>query len=229
MPPDPFFYRQALPRWRTNLYAGYPPNGCCGRSSATASARHRARVVRYSNFRVALVGHALAHHTGTPYPDLLARHVLHPLGLAGVRLRPGPPGTDAVGHRACGGRPVPPLDLGGFTAAGAVRATPHEMLTYLEAHLDPDDTPLSAALRAVQVDHTAPKPRRAPARALAWFRAETDLGPVFFHGGATFGRHAYLGYRPATRTALAAVATRKYTRRQHLIGTAHELLMTWPG
>ncbi|MEU4446669.1 serine hydrolase domain-containing protein [Actinosynnema sp. NPDC050801] len=227
LPHDPFFYRQGLPRWRTNAYAGYPRERLLREFG-----RHRVRTPpgvrwRYSNFGVALLGHALAHHTTTPYPDLLARHVLHPLGLDGIRLRPGPPGADAVGHGARGG-PVPPLDLGGFTAAGAVRATAHDLLTYLEAHLGPDDTPLADALRAVQADHTAPQPRRAPARALAWFRADTDLGPVFFHGGATFGQHAYLGYRPATRTALAALATRRHTRRHNLIATAHGLLTTLP-
>ncbi|MFE2757975.1 serine hydrolase domain-containing protein [Actinosynnema sp. NPDC059335] len=224
LPHDPFFYRQGLPRWRTNAYAGYPAERVL-----RAFGRHRARTPpgsrwRYSNLGMAVLGHALAHRTGTPYPELLARHVLRPLGLDGVRLGPGPPGVDAVGH-GTRGRVVPPVDLGGFTAAGAVRATPHDLLTYLEAHLDPERTPLGAALRAVQVDHTAPRPRRAPARALAWFRADTARGPVFFHGGATFGQHAYLGYRPATRTALVAVATRRYTRRHNLIAVAHRVLV----
>ncbi|WP_433260084.1 serine hydrolase domain-containing protein [Actinosynnema sp. CS-041913] len=225
LPRDPFFYRQALPRWTTNVYAGYPRWRLL-----RAFHHHRGHTPPgsrwgYSNFGVAVLGHALAHHAATPYPELLARHVLRPLGLDDTCLRPGPPGTDALGHRA-GGAPVPPLDLGGFTAAGAVRATPHDLLTYLEAHLDPDGSPLATALHAVHEVHTAPSPRTAPARSLTWFRTDTEHGPIYFHGGATFGHHAYLGYRPATRTALAAVASRRYTRRHNLLATAHDLLTT---
>jgi CubicO group peptidase (beta-lactamase class C family) len=180
---------------------------------------------RYSNFGAAVLGHALAHAAGTSYDTLLSERVLRPLGLRHVRSTPGPPGTDAVGH-STGGTPVPPLDAAGFAPAGALRATPHDLLTYLEAHLTPDTTPLASALHAVRATHTAPRPRRAPARTLTWFRHETTHGPVYFHSGATFGHHVYLGHRPTTRTALIGLATRGHTRRHNLVDTAHDLLAT---
>ncbi|WP_242578094.1 hypothetical protein [Streptomyces sp. MST-110588] len=60
---------------------------------------------------------------------------------------------------------------------------------------------------------------------LTWFRHSTDHGPVYFHGGATPGQEAFLGFRPATRTALAAFATRRYRRGSSLARAAYELLV----
>lgn len=214
--------RHALSGLRTNYFAAYSRHRLLD-----AFHRHRPRTApgarwRYSNFGVALLGHALAHVATTSYADLLEERILRPLGLDHVRLTPGPPGTNAIGHR--GDTPTPPIDLHGFAPAGALRATPADLLTYLEAHIEPNNTRLTPALHAVRIAHTAPEPRRAPARSLTWFHQDTDHGPLYFHGGATFGQHAYLGYRPATGTALVALATRRHTRRRNLIATAHTLL-----
>lgn len=178
---------------------------------------------RYSNFGAAVLGHALAHTAGTCYEDLLSERVLRPLGLRHTRTAPGQDGADAVGHRDAG-TPVDHIELNGFAPAGAVRATPDDLLTYLEAHLCPDTTPLDAALHAVRATHTAPRPRRAPDRTLTWFCHESRHGPIYFHGGATLGHHVYLGYRPATHTALIGLATRRHTLRHNLVDTAHQLL-----
>ncbi|MBA8827600.1 CubicO group peptidase (beta-lactamase class C family) [Saccharopolyspora lacisalsi] len=114
----------------------------------------RGRRWHYSNFGMAVLGHALARATRTRCGDLLAEHVLHPLGLRNTGLRTAD--SDATGHGADGDTPAPALDMGGFAPAGAVRATPEDLLGYLEAHLEPATSPLAAALHRTRTRRSVP-------------------------------------------------------------------------
>ncbi|MEU9229487.1 serine hydrolase domain-containing protein [Streptomyces massasporeus] len=220
------FFLRGLPAWTTNPYARFPDARV-----VEAFVRHRPRHRpgtrwRYSNYGVAVLGHALAAASGTPWEDLLTDQVLRPLGLDGTTLRADDSGFDALGHGRDGVSLVPAFDAGGFQAAGAVRATPHDLLTFLEAHLDPTGvSPLLApALRAVR----RPVLRRGighrHVHTIAWFRHPTDGGPMYFHSGATLGQQAFLGFRADTGTALAAVCTRRFRAHEPFVATAYALL-----
>ncbi|MFF7525252.1 serine hydrolase domain-containing protein [Streptomyces pseudovenezuelae] len=221
--PADFFVR-ALPAWRTNPYARYPAERVVDAFLRHRQHRRPGTRWHYSNFGVAVLGHALAAATGTPWEELMTGQVLGPLGLSEATLVPGGPDTDATGHRRDGTTPVPPLAVGGFQAAGAVRAVPHDLLTFLEAHLDPSDRPLAGALRAVR----RPVLRRGlghrQVHTVAWFRHPAEGGPMYFHGGATLGQQAFLGFRPDTGTALAALCTRRFRVGDAFVPTAYALL-----
>ncbi|MGX1134462.1 CubicO group peptidase (beta-lactamase class C family) [Streptomyces glaucescens] len=214
------FYARGLPAWRTNPYARYPADRV-----TDAFLRHRTRHRpgtrwHYSNFGVAVLGHAVAAATGTPWDDLLAAHVLRPLGLHGTALRAADdPETDAAGRAGDGRTPVPAFDAGGFTAAGAVRATPHDLLTFLEAHLDPNGVP-----RALRTPVLRRGLGHRHVHTVAWFRHPAPGGPMYFHCGATLGQQAFLGFRPDTGTALAALCTRRFRHRDPFVTTAYGLL-----
>ncbi|AKZ59747.1 putative penicillin-binding protein [Streptomyces ambofaciens ATCC 23877] len=221
----PGFVPRALPAWRTNPYARYPAERL---TDAFLSHRPRHRPGtrwHYSNYGVSVLGHAVAAATGTAWEALLTGHVLRPLGLSGTALHAEGPGTDATGHRKDGRTPVPALDAGGFQAAGAVRSTPHDLLAFLEAHLDPAGSPAADALRAVRVPVLRRGPGHRHVHTVAWFRHPTDGGPMYFHSGATLGQQAFLGFRPDTGTALAAVCSRRFRARDPFIATAYAFLM----
>ncbi|MBJ6612561.1 beta-lactamase family protein [Streptomyces sp. I3(2020)] len=220
------FYPRALPAWRTNPYGRYPDARV-----VDAFLRHRPRHRpgtrwRYSNFGVAVLGHALGAATGADWQDLLAEHLLTPLALHDTAPRPADrDGFDAVGHGKDGTGTLPAFDAGGFRAAGAVRATPHDLLTFLEAHLDPDRCPpLAGALRAVRTPVLRRGFGHRHVHTVAWFRHPTDGGPLYFHSGATLGQQAFLGFRPGTGTALAAVCTRRFRSGDPFVSTAYALL-----
>ncbi|NEA11784.1 beta-lactamase family protein, partial [Streptomyces sp. SID10692] len=156
------------------------------------------------------------------------------------RVRPGPEGTEAVGHRR-DGTPVPALDTGGFTAAGAVRATPLDMLTFLEAHTagaglgGPESTgpgltgpTLAAALAEVRRPVLRRGLRHTHTHTLTWFHHPSPYGPVLFHAGATLGQQAFLGFRPDSGLAVAATATRRVHRADTFVATAYGLLTETP-
>ncbi|MFF3334000.1 serine hydrolase domain-containing protein [Streptomyces sp. NPDC002888] len=218
------FFARALPAWRTNPYARYPAPYVID-----AFLRHRPRHRpgtrwHYSNFGVAVLGHAVAAATATDWDELLAAQVLRPLALSETGARPLGPGVDAVGHGRDGRTTVPAFDAGGFPAAGALRATPRDLLTFLEAHLDPPGTPLADALLSVRTPVLRRGPGHRHTHTVAWFRHPTDRGPMYFHGGATMGQQAFLGFRPDTGTALAALCTRRFRAGDPFVASAYALL-----
>lgn len=183
---------------------------------------------RYSNFGLALLGPAMSRAAGAGYPVLLSERVLGPLKLADTSLGPGTTGTDTIGHRTNGVTPVRSADMGAFIAAGSVRATPGDLLSYLEAHLSPADTPLAGPLRDVQVPLLRRGWRHRNTHTLTWYQHPAPRGPLLFHVGATFGQQAFLGYHPASDTGLVALATRR-GRTCRMISTAYELLYALAG
>ncbi|MEV5730195.1 serine hydrolase domain-containing protein [Streptomyces pharetrae] len=230
LPPLPAdFSPQALPHWQTNPYAHYPPHRVI-RAFLRHRPRHRPGTRwRYSDFAVAALDHTLTAATTTPWDNLLTRQVLTPLGLTGTALHPGPAGTDATGHRADGTTRVPALHIEGFAPADAVRATPDDLLTYLEAHLHPDrHGPLQGALHHVRHPVLRRGRGHAHAHTLTWFQHPTDHGPLYFHAGATTGQQAFLGFRPDTDTAVAALSTRHHRRSATLVASTYDLLFQPP-
>ncbi|MGR8010088.1 serine hydrolase domain-containing protein [Streptomyces hypolithicus] len=181
----------------------------------------------YSNFGLALLGPALARAGGADYPTLLTRHVLRPLGLTATTTVPGDAAA-AAGHRTNGTTPVPATDMGAFAAAGAVRSTPGDLLTYLEALLAPERTPLSLPLRDVQVPQLRRGLRHQHTHTLTWYHHPAPGGPLLFHAGATFGQQAFLGFHPASGTGIVAAATRR-GRTCGLVPAAYDLLYALAG
>ncbi|MGW9304879.1 serine hydrolase domain-containing protein [Streptomyces cyaneofuscatus] len=224
------FYPQAVPRWSSDPYGNYPADRVV-RAFLRARPRHRPGTRwHYSNFAVSVLGHTLAAATGTPWEVLLHQQVLAPLGLEATLLRPGPDSTDATGHRR-DGTPLPALDTGGFTAAGALRSTPLDLLTFLEAHVEGAelrDPTLAAALTEVTRPVLRRGWRHAHTHTLTWFQHPTPYGPALFHAGATLGQQAFLGFRPGTGLTVVATATRRVHRADTFVATAYGLLTETP-
>lgn len=220
-------YRHALPRRSTNPYAGYHRQAVLDAYSRVRLRHRPGSRWHYSNLGVAVLGQALGHAAGTGYEDLLTDRVLRPLDLRETALSAAGADTDATGHGSDGTTPVPPADMGGFTAAGAVRATPGDLLRFLDAHLRPQDHPgaLGSALHAMRQPVLRRGMGHRHTHTLAWFQHPCDDGgAVCFHAGATAGQEAFLGFRPATGTALVALSTRRHTRRTSLVPAAYALL-----
>jgi len=213
-----------------NGYAGYTRERLLDAFARTRPRHEPGAHWHYSNLGTALLGPALEAAAGAPYPDLLARHVLAPLGLASATTaRPGPAAgppearVPALGRRGDGRTPMPPTDMAAFAAAGALRADPLDLLTYAEAHLRPEKTPLAEALRVVRVPQLRRGTGRRHTHTLGWYQHPAAEGPLLFHAGATFGQQSFAGFHPATGTAVAAVATR-HDRRCAVVQAGYTLL-----
>ncbi|WP_234343614.1 serine hydrolase domain-containing protein [Streptomyces sp. NRRL F-5123] len=214
---------------QTNGYAGYTRERLLA-ALAAARPRHAPGTRwHYSNLGIALLGPVLEHAGGAPYAELLARRVLRPLGLTGAALGPSADGAGvaagaagaATGHRGDGRTPMPAVDMAAFSPAGGLLATPADLLAYAEALLDPK----AGALRDVQIPQLRRRtPRhRGEVHTLTWYQHPAPGGPLLFHAGATFGQQCFLGFHPATRTAVAGFATR-HDRLTAIVGASYGLL-----
>lgn len=213
----PGLLRSSVPRFFSNPYAAFTSEDLL---RVTARARLRSRPgtrVAYSNFGAGLLGHLLARASGGDYATLLAERVLGPLGLRHTDCGPGsqgPPGRAPGADAATGyrhGRARPPWEIPGLPGAGAVRAGAGDLLTLLEALLDPGTVPeqTPGTLRAALADAVRPRVAlRGGAKQLAliWNISPRAGHAVYHHSGGTRGFTAFAGFSPGPGTALVALA-----------------------
>lgn len=145
----------------------------------------------YSNVGYGLLGLALAHRSARSYDALLRERVLDPLALTDTVLRPPEEWTGrlAVGHDPALA-PVPPLDLGVFAAAGALRSTVENLLSFAAAALPGSGSPLE---KPAQLLSSVRRPTAAAEReqALGW-DVVTGTEPFLVKDGVTAGQAATL-------------------------------------
>jgi CubicO group peptidase (beta-lactamase class C family) len=182
--------------WRlrgTDPYAGISRDDVL---DAVAGYRLRADkgTVRYSNFGMAVLGHALAERAGRPYDRLVTDRVLRPAGMTDTVFRPdgaAPPPAAATGGTAAG-RPVDPWTGSGYQPAGVGGWTSASDL---------------AAFLAATVAGTAPgaaavTPRFAEGETsrigYGWFTTAYGDRAITWHNGATGGFSSYVAFEPAT-------------------------------
>lgn len=138
----------------------------------------------YSNLGFGLLGTALAHRAGLDYADLLEQEVTSPLGLRDTTLVLSPEQRRRlIQAYDQANRPVPARDLGALSAAGAIRSTAGDMLTYLEANLHPERLAPGALTAAIENTHVLRAEVQDSSRiGLSWIYLPSQ--GVYWHNGA---------------------------------------------
>lgn len=166
---------------------------------------------------------ATGHRHGHPVPgwEMVIDHLLRRLGVIDIYTKPGT--TGAVQHRR--NHPVPGWKMGALAGAGTLRSSAADLLRYLQAQLHPETSPLEAALRAAQIPRVHDESRDHVC--LVWNHRRTRRGDLLFHGGATRGFTAFVGFCPQATIGVAAVVNVVNTASTHrytMIQTAYSLL-----
>jgi CubicO group peptidase (beta-lactamase class C family) len=143
----------------------------------------------YSNVGYGLLGLALANKAGTTYDALLNRRIIGPLRLKDTTLHP----TGEATRRLAAGHdpklaPIPPLDLGIFAPAGALRSTVENLLSFLSAVLPNSRSPLEAPAQLL-LSIRRPTPAAGGEQALGW-DVVTGTDPFVAKDGVTAGQAA---------------------------------------
>jgi serine-type D-Ala-D-Ala carboxypeptidase/endopeptidase len=200
--------------------------------AATSRTRPRSplgEVGRYSNFGVAVLGHALAVATGRRYAELIAERILSPLGLADTAvatLDEGDPRA-ARGHDAFAFA-VAPWNLAAIAPAGGIVSTAADMERWLGAQMRPDSTPLAEAIRMaheprmpLHVSVLGRVLRSGVGRSrvgLAWITTEVGERTVVWHNGGTGGFGSFIGFDAAARRGVAVLTNSTHTGRLDAAG-----------
>lgn len=171
-------------------------------------ARHQLRrapgqTFEYSNLGSGLLGVALAYRAGVRYADLLQARILEPLGMARplVGLVGVHPAGMAGGHDGMG-RPAPAWRFDALASAGALLATPDDLLTFAAAALDTTTGPLANAMALSQREWF--RIDSASSVGLGWQRAHRDHRVALWHDGGTGGFRTMMLVEPSRRRASVA-------------------------
>lgn len=122
----------------------------------------------YSNMGIGLLGYALEANTGRNYNQLLREEILVPLGMdpIGISVAKGLQPYVAQGYDK-DGKTASPIDMVLFQAAGAMRASGHDMLMFLNAAIGLPGTP-DNILQAMHLTQTPYVATADSLQGLAW-------------------------------------------------------------
>jgi len=167
---------------------------------------------KYSNAGIGLLSYLVATATGETWEEQLNSEILQPLGMADTTLRPTPEQQRrlAQGHNRAG-QDAPRWPVYAWYAAGGLRSTAHDMISFGEAYLGHNEVngkPVSAELTAAM--QLAQKPiftmPNGNKQAMAWINnmggGNPNLHPIIMKNGGTAGFGTGIAINPAKDAAL---------------------------
>jgi serine-type D-Ala-D-Ala carboxypeptidase/endopeptidase len=157
----------------------------------------------YSNLGFGLLGHVLALRAGQSYEALVRERILAPLGMnnTSITLSAQQRALLAPGHNI-GGDTVANWDLPVFAGAGALRSNVEDMLTFLQANVNPH----AGNAPRIHGAHVARKPAGNNMEiGLGWHIMKRPDRKIVWHNGGTGGYRAFAGFDPETRRGVVVL------------------------
>jgi serine-type D-Ala-D-Ala carboxypeptidase/endopeptidase len=159
----------------------------------------------YSNVGYCLLGLALANKAGITYEKLLNHRIIEPLKLKDTTLHPS---ANAI-HRLAIGHdaklvPIPPIDLGIFAPAGALRSTVKDMLSFLNTVLPNSHSPVEESAQVLMSIHR-PASEVGGEQALGW-DVVSGTDPFLAKDGVTEGQAATIVLDVMRRTGVVVLS-----------------------
>ena len=168
---------------------------------------------RYSNAGIGLLSYLVATATGKTWQDQVDSEILQPLGMADTTLRPTPEQQKrlAQGHNRTG-HDAPRWPVYAWYAAGGLRSTAHDMISFGEANLGHEEVngkPVPAELIAAMQLAQKPiytMPNGSNKQAMAWVNnmgeGNPNLHPVIVKNGGTSGFGTVIAINPTKDAAI---------------------------
>jgi len=167
---------------------------------------------RYSNAGIGLLSYLVATATGKTWEDQMKSEILQPLDMVdtALRLTPEQQRRLAQGHNRAG-QDAPRWPVFAWYAAGGLRSTAHDMISFGEACLGnqevngkPVSAELIAAMQLAQKPiYTMPNGNK---QAMAWVNniggGKPNLHPVIMKNGGTAGFGTGIAINPAKDAAI---------------------------
>jgi len=152
------------------------------------------KLMDYSNVGFALLGQLLSLKAGRPYEELVRTALMEPLGMTNtvIRLAEEQRARFVRGHSPKG-EEVAGWDFDAFAPAGAFHSDADDLLTFLEANLRTDESPVGRALASVRQPQMTGEAGILP---LGWQRETTLQGglEIYWHNGGTGGYVSFIGF-----------------------------------
>jgi hypothetical protein len=107
-----------------------------------------------------------------------------------------------MGHS--NGKQVKNWDLDALAGAGALRSTPLDMVTFVEANIKPSDTSISKAMQASYKDFVETG-QPGLSVALGWHKWDRFGMPIIWHNGGTGGYRSFVGFAPSKKMGVVVL------------------------
>lgn len=198
-------HTSGLPRLPSNLnlfstdpYASYDRNDLINGVMASQPQQAGSNYA-YSNFGAGLLGESMAVIADQSYNDLIAQHILKPLGLnqTYMNLDAVPDGLLAQGY--AGKSAAQAWNFKALAGAGSIRSSIKDLLHYGTAYLTTDQPQLNDAMTlATQVHFSNDKTQVG----LGWHFSQSGM---IWHNGGTAGFNSMLMIDPKQQKVVAAI------------------------
>ncbi len=167
---------------------------------------------RYSNAGIGLLSYLVATATGKNWEDQVNSEILQPLGMADTTLRPTPEQQKrlAQGHNRAG-QDAPRWPVFAWYAAGGLRSTAQDMISFGEAYLGHKEVNgKTASAELIEAMQLAQKPiftmPNGNKQAMAWVNniggGNPNLHPVIMKNGGTAGFGTGIAINPTKDAAI---------------------------
>jgi CubicO group peptidase (beta-lactamase class C family) len=197
-------HTSGLAHWKDtglDLHEPCPREELIARFAATPLVFRPGEGWAYSSLGYVLLAHVVETVTGEPYPSVLEREVVSPLGLRQTRAEEPAAGVTAA-HGSVGGEPVASFDLKLNVGTGDVWSTTGDLVRWPEAlaSLAPSAVSRHAAVADEENGLTD------VGYGYGWFTASLDGERLVFHPGDNAGFVSLLVWAPDHDLVLAMLA-----------------------
>lgn len=158
----------------------------------------------YSNYGVGLLGELLAGIHGKSYADLVDEKITRPLGMKDTMVVPGEAQQGQLAPPNDGNKPSRSWTFQAMAGAGALRSTAADLLTFGQALLEPEKTPLAAAINSM-LEVRAPYDDVGAEIGLGIILGKIDGHREYTHSGGTGGYRSALQVIPDLKIVRVAL------------------------
>ncbi len=193
-----------VPADPTNPYADYSPEQMYAFIHSYNPTREVGHQYEYSNLAQGLLGHILALDEASSYESLLIEKITEPLEMSETKISLDVKMAKnmAVGH--VGGNEVSNWDIPTLAGAGAIRSSTSDMLKFLAANLNSNES--SSLNKAMALTHQVRHDKAGEMRVgLGWHIKNGSDGDVYWHNGGTGGYRAFAGFVKETGKAVVVL------------------------
>lgn len=189
-----------------NPYAGYSDNDLRAYLSNVKPVSQPGERYLYSNVGMGVLGWVISDVNQKPYEELLKERVINQLGLSNTSatLTSSQKRNLATGYSQ--GSAVKNWDFQNCTSAqGSLRSDINDMITFAQANLHPEKTPIEAAIRMSQEIHFK-DPVKNRLMGLGWHIGYFNGDKYLEHTGGTGGYRSFIGLVPGKDMAVIVLS-----------------------
>ncbi|SFN81449.1 CubicO group peptidase, beta-lactamase class C family [Bizionia echini] len=225
-------HTSALPRMPDNFnpkdplnpYVDYTPEMMYVFLNQLELTRDIGEKYEYSNLGMGLLGHILEWHTGKTYETLIKERITTPCGMPNTALKLSDNMRNHLAYGHSEGLQVSNWDFDVIAAAGGIRSTAVDMISFLKANLEISKTPINPAMQLahqeayVNTDSTFNI-------GLGWHYE--NKGNVVWHNGRTGGYTSFTGFVEGSKKGVVVLSNAAENMNAlgfHLLGSPTPLV-----